>query len=550
MRSIFTLILISMSLLLSAKPAKRVLTKLTQPDGSIIMAMPAGDEFYHYYIDINNGNCLKQNEKGEWVKFIPDFSEVLRKEAKTGNTRSESAANAKTIGNPKHLLILVEFTNYKFSEIGTKERFEEFVNGENYTFQGATGSVKQYFKDQSFGLYDPTFDVVGPICVDSTYQYYGADSNRMPILVEQAVYNAYSQGLISDFSQYDHDNNGTVDLVYVITAGYSEAENTSINKDWPWPHQWYVYNSRPIGDTSIYKYAFSTELQNTPESTELELDGIGTMAHEFSHVLGLPDFYNTGSKTGCYGMDSWSVMDSGCYNNSGRTPTSYTAYERAALGWCQLDTLPAEGEIVLEPFSKSNKAYIMTNPENSDEYFTFEYHNNEGWDEYWGFYHLHGMLVTHVDYNKRIWSNNTVNNDPEHQRCSLVAADGELIPYDLYANKTYSGTQWRDSFYNDIFPGTNGYSSLVASENSTYRWFNGPEIKTGLYNIKEENDRISFTVSSNGAPSAIVNIVDSSSISGIYDLNGRKVANNINSLSAHGVFIIKDSQGNSSTIIR
>ena len=42
-----------------------------------------------------------------------------------------------------------------------------------------------------------------------------------------------------------------------------------------------------------------------------ELDGIGTFCHEFSHCLGLPDFYST-VNVPYYGMGSWSLMDEGC----------------------------------------------------------------------------------------------------------------------------------------------------------------------------------------------------------------------------------------------
>lgn len=58
-----------------------------------------------------------------------------------------------------------------------------------------------------------------------------------------------------------------------------------------------------------------------------KVEGIGTFCHEFSHCLGLPDFYDT-NYNGHFGMASWSLMDSGSYNDDGYTPIGYSAYEK------------------------------------------------------------------------------------------------------------------------------------------------------------------------------------------------------------------------------
>lgn len=550
--SIFCFFIICLTL--SAKPAKRIVTTLIQPDGSTIKAIAAGDEFLHYYIDFSTGKRLKKDKEGYWVRMssseIKQQNELVKQEKlNRGQTRASNKSLA-SFGDNSHILLLVEFSNYKFSEIGTKKQFEDLANGDNFTFQGATGSVKQYFKDQSLNQYSPTFDVIGPVCVDSTYQYYGAKDQRMQELVASAIDKAYKQGLITDFSKYDNDHNGFVDLVYVITAGYSEADSQTDNAEWPWPHQWNLKQPTVYDNVSVFTYAFSSELQGSMKNANPVLDGIGSMAHEFGHALGLPDMYNTGDETNCYGMDYWDVMDAGCYTNDGYTPPSYTAHERDFLGWCKLDTLPENEEVTLEPFGKGNKAYVLYNPNNNNEYLTFEYHNPDGsWDQHWGGYGLHGMLVIHTDYDAGVWYSNTVNCDPEHQHCTVVPADNELLAYDRYSDGVVTGDEWYHNFVSDIFPGEKKISKLDTIENQHYKWFDGPTIMSIIQDIKESEDfsKITFTVKTmkSGQVEAIELIQSDKSIQGIYNLNGTYIGNSIESVTKQGIYIVKYTNGES-----
>ena len=549
---IFIMLLLTMVVQIYAKPAKRIKTTLVQPNGSTITAIAAGDEFCHYFIDFNTGARLKKAENGEWIKMTLEEITLQDNEAigKRINRKpeKETAYGIATEGDNTHLLLLVEFENHKFSEIGTKDHFDKMANSDDYNYNGAMGSVKQYFKDQSLGKYNPTFDVIGPVCMDTTYQYYGARDSRIAELVSDAVTKAYEGGLIEDLSKYDNDNDGFVDLIYVITAGYSQAEDPDKNSKWPWPHKWNT-KTKKFGDTYISNYAFSTELVGIEFDGEPVIDGIGSMAHEFGHALGLPDMYNTGNKSGCYGMDYWDVMDAGCYNGDGCVPPSYTAHERAFLGWCELDTLPLNETITLEPFGLGNKAYVMYNPENKNEYLTFEYHTQDGkWDEFWGAYGLQGMLVIHTDYNKFNWDQNTVNTDPDHQRVTVLPADGELIPMDMYSDGLVSGNDWYYSFVSDIFPGYKNVK-LLNNFNPTFRWFNGPIISTKIKGIRE-NDKssVTFTVSTPNQEEAIDFItIDDNSVE-VFNMNGVLKGSNPNQIEDRGLFIVKNKSGKSSII--
>lgn len=128
---------------------------------------------------------------------------------------------------PKGLLVLVNFSDITFDAKNTQLAFDSLANGEDYNYNGATGSCQAYFKAQSNGQYMPEFDVVGPFTLPQTSAYYAANdkigNDRYVVdFVVDACQAADKSGV--DFSQYDNDNNGIVDFIYIIYAGYAESE--------------------------------------------------------------------------------------------------------------------------------------------------------------------------------------------------------------------------------------------------------------------------------------------------------------------------------------
>ena len=166
---------------------------------------------------------------------------------------------------------------------------------------------------------------------------------------------------------------------------------------------------------------------------------IGTMCHEFTHCLGLPDFYDVNGDDDIFGMSTWSLMDYGSYNGDGYVPCNYTSYEKWFCGWLEPIELTEATEVTgLKSMTDYGDAYIIYNPANRNEFFLLENHTQTGWDaEAYG----KGMLVIHVDYDKEVWKNNEVNTVKGHQRCTIVPADNDLVfsysslIHDLYPYK-------------------------------------------------------------------------------------------------------------------
>uniref|UniRef100_UPI003FF0BE15 M6 family metalloprotease domain-containing protein n=1 Tax=Alloprevotella sp. TaxID=1872471 RepID=UPI003FF0BE15 len=358
-------------------------------------------------------------------------------------------------GSRKGLVILVNFKDVKMQSAHNNEEWSNFFNQKGYSKNGNSGSVHDYFYNQSYGQFDLTFDVVGPVTVSKNMKEYGGNnSNEEDIdpagMVVEACKLAASK---VNFADYDWDKDGEVDQVYVIYAGYGEA-STDI-EDTIWPHEWQIEEagySLTLDGVRINTYGCSSELMGDTSSKTME--GIGTACHEFSHCLGLPDIYDT-TYGGGYGMQEWDVMDYGSYAADGYEPVGYNSYQRWVSGWMQPTELNSACYVKdMKALSDVPEAYIVYNEKTPSEYYLLENRQQKGGDKALP---GHGLLVIHVDYNKRAWEENTLNDVKNHQRFSIIAADNK-----------YTAT----SMDGDTYPGTSGNTELTDTSKPAATLFN------------------------------------------------------------------------------
>ena len=207
---------------------------------------------------------------------------------------------------------------------------------------------------------------------------------------------------------------------------------------------YYLYWAPPRDGARFWLYACSTEIAGW-ESYYSDVNGIGTFCHEFGHVLGLPDLYDT-DYTGGGGESrnpgDWSIMAGGSGDNFGRNPVGYSLYERYALGFTKPEVLTYEGgHYEMQALDASNKG-LRLNTLNPDEFFLIENRQAGKWDR---FLPGHGMMVARVDSsNVNVWWQNTVNCNPNHMYYELLSA-------------RYNGS---DRDY-DPFPGGAGVTSIT-----------------------------------------------------------------------------------------
>lgn len=485
-----------------ASPALRTPFTITLSNGESISVVKRGNEFRHW-IETVEGNQLVIEEPGNSYRIASEeekqqfFAEPLKSRRVSQNIINGLSSGFPTKGKMRSLVILVNFKDVKMQSATANRDFWRMLNEEGYSELGGTGSARDYYIENSMGLFTPDFDVVGPIDLNHDYKYYGQnditgeDAHAVDMVIEAC---RLADETI-DFSKYDFNNDGYIDNVFVFYAGRGEATSSDANT--VWPHSWDVseYTKVPVvlDGKKLNHYACSNEIAD-----DERMDGIGTFVHEFGHVLGLPDLYPTTSAM-AFSPNTWSVMDEGEYNNKSRTPPYFTVFERYSLQWLTPVEILKEGCSVVIDNISTNEGYIIPT-ETETEFYLLENRQQKGWDSYLP---GHGLLIWHIDYDEYLWTNNRVNSVSTHQYVDIVEADN------IQSTGTRSG---------DTFPGAANITSFTASTNPAFIDWKGNDVGAPLTNIKEENGLIVLDVSGGGAPLepiryAIPKILDSSDIS-------------------------------------
>ena len=567
-----------------AIPAKKSWKVVSQSDGTTIKVSQAGDEHLHYYITednvpiykaADNRYCYLTIENGKLhnsgvlahesaarsakelqvMNTIHDLAPIARQMAAKKRSAAKRCVRPDRLpskddisvfkGSKKALVILAAFSDKSFSkgDDAIVKFYDEVLNQEGYSQNGAAGSVHDYFKDMSRGEFDLTFDIVGPVKVSKSATYYGGPSpimggtDHIGEFITEAIKKADEKCDI-DWKKYDWDDDGEVEQVFVLYAGYGQATGGPTGTIWPnaWTLDEALQNSDGNGGFSIdgvfiNQYACSNELYLDSGTVPM---GLGVFCHEFSHCMGLPDMYDTN-----YGstptMGDWDLLAGGSYNGPqgiGWCPAGWTSYERAYAGWLELTELKA-GDIIKGMTSleeADGKAYVIYNDNHKDEYYLLENHKGMGWDKYTP---ENGLLIIHVDYDKDLFDNNIVN------------SKGEFTPAEGY-----------DRYFTNDHPRMAPFSRVRSIQNDTYFYTYPMDAPRGVvdsltdtskpaaelynaladgsklmgkpvYNIEKDDDgNISFTfMTKDKETDAIQDIAMAEDTTGddtVYDITGKK----------------------------
>lgn len=446
--------------------------KVTLASGAQIECRVVGDEFCHALIT-PDGQLVRENGQGlfEVTAEKADFEAMNRLSSQRAPMRI-GTGTFPTTGNLKGIILLVEFSDNEFQTAHTPDVFHSVMNDEGCEIFGATGSARDYFVDQSGGLFTPDFDVFGPVKLPKKMSYYGANDSRgqdsHPAEMVRVACEKAAEEFGVDFSNYDFNDDGNIDFVYVIYAGYAESYGASSNTIWPHASDVTFFGEGcTLNGKNLTRYACSSELKYISGET---LEGIGTFCHEFSHVLGQADHYNTGS-SGSTQLGVWDIMDQGNYNNESHTPPAYSAFERQLLGWMEIEEIDTSSErIELPELTQNRKAYRISTP-NEDEYFTLENRQQVGWDAYLP---QRGLMIMHITYDQSAWDGNYVNS-------------GIVARYDLVEADGTQGTATSTDLYpiegNDAFTDYTSPASLTVD---------GKPTEKGVSCIRDENGLITF----------------------------------------------------------
>ncbi|MDD4684471.1 MAG: M6 family metalloprotease domain-containing protein [Bacteroidales bacterium] len=514
------MLLLAISINLLAIPANPVPITIKQPNGKLLTLTPKGDEKVNWasttdrYTLVRNNESVfvygQLNEEGDLIpsRYIasnPDqrskqeseFLSTLPYDLRYSNKQIKEKIDlfdkgdiqhkSVTSGTAKLLLVLVDFSDKPFTF--TQSDFYNLCNQVGYSANGATGSVKDYYRDNSNGALNMEIDVVGPITLPNTSAYYA--NNRMQAFVSGAL-NAIDGSV--DFSQYLNGET-KVSNVHFVFAGRSQASTQDPTEIWP--HKSTISNNIVKDGVRFSSYSCSSE-----KKSSTEMDGIGVMCHEMGHSLGLMDLYDTdyaGTGGTSYTPGPWCLMDAGSYNNNSNTPPFLNAWERKILGWGNPIVLTTTSTGILPAMADSLTSYQI--PINNYEYFLLEHRKQKSWD---AFVPGNGLIIYHADSRLLEGTNafysNDINIDPTNKGFYIEVSTGNPSQ----SSSSYApfvGMSGKDYFTNESMP-----QSIDKNGNPTNR---------PITHIEYINDStISFSFLSD-LPQVITQAVDPATINSV-----------------------------------
>lgn len=587
----------------------------TQPDGTKLSVTLHGDEYFHYYTTLDGVILVREGD----TFYIAEISDdggikatnvlahnngvrssteitLIQKQDKekllSGNTIKKAIRKVPVstnvippytphTGSPNIVVILAQFQDVKFTVNKPVNAFDNIFNASTLTdygnhdsyckennYKGNIGSVRRYFKMMSTNEFTPNFRIVGPITLSQNRKHYGGskkvpDDEKATALAEEAVDSVMKLELVDlNSNEYDADNDGNVDLVYIIYAGL--MQNMGGPNESVWAKASYTNHS--IGKKKVRRYCMSGELAH-----EGYIASIGVICHEFSHCLGLPDLYVTSDYSQYYAdnqeMEYWDLMDGGEYVYNGWAPTAYTAWEKEAMGWpvdIQILTEESASADISKPTTKGGTTYRIVNPNDANEYIMLENIKKEDMNMDWnmGCYipdeindpsytgYKGGILAYHMKYPYDKVSMGDNPNCRKNPALAVIPADGLLESQDL-KDQTINGVLRTDSTYKashkgDLFNNVNG---LLISDDlnlPNFCWYSGSETIAGYTDRFKTNKSVSFTFEGD---QITVNYVDdvASSIAdiqaneyrteAIYSIDGRYIGTRREKLKP-GIYII------------
>lgn len=580
--------LILCSLTTWAAKAESIPVQVRQADGSVVTVILRGDEHINWYTTLDGVLLVQGEDNNYYIGKVEKSGNLIatKQLAHEAHTRSQAERNliAKQdkdkffayvnkiaeesenaydnspltrgpivdtgyhgvpyfphTGSPKALVILAEFQDTTFTIQDTKKVFTNYLMNEDhfsdkrYNQDQNYKGVRGYFKDCSYGKFTPVFDVVGPIKLPKAHAVYGAGNDRMDLLLANAC--AAVDGMVN-FADYDANNDGIVDLVYVIYAGHSA--NTSGNKDTNiWPKSGTITISNKFDGKSIRRYGVSNELNGSEKTSKSnkKINGIGLFCHEFSHTLGLPDIYayNTDAENqDNQGMEYWDIMDGGTGIRGGRVPASYLAWEREVMGWMKIDELKNDITINnLKSIDNGGKAYKIVNPKNSNEYIVLQSIQKGAWNQGWGDNtYGKGLFAYRISYKSgKVNIFDFPNNVKGKPRVIPIPADGKIL---AAANAGGKLNVYTAQLNGDPYP-YNGINKI-----DKFTMYDGTILKWLIFDIVENDAEryVSFKFKNNETTgiqsSSIIERITSDNH--IYTLDGRYVGTDA-SILPHGIYI-------------
>ncbi len=487
--------------------------KVTQPDGTVVTIRLKGDEHVRW-AETADGYSLLRNNKGAWEYAQTDdkgdmvcsgiMARDMNQRSRADNSflqkthkklrfsksqvgilkqvvRLKSAQTLEAFpksGTINNLMILIQFTDLEFTKSQTD--FEHLMNQVNYN---GTGSFRDFYLENSYGNLTINTTVAGVYTAGHEMAYYGtnvdengdpAEDYRVGDLITEAVQAADDE---VNFANFDNDNDGIVDGVYVIYAGYGEEAGAP--SDAIWAHASSI-DELTLDGKKVSKYACSCELRG---SSGTDITAIGVICHEFGHSLGAPDFYDTNyDEEGQFpGNGNWDLMAGGNWNNDGDTPAHHNPYTKIHVYNWATETVISSIQGVTLSDATTNPDFVRINTPTPNEYFLCENRQQNGFNSS---LKGHGMLIYHIDEADISAQGNNFNKDA-HQ-------GGYIVP--AFANTDNGVIEDGDIDVESCpWPGTGNKTIFDDNTTPSMKSWAGANTNLPISYILENSGTISFT---------------------------------------------------------
>lgn len=332
------------------------------------------------HVDINTHNVIQKTVP--WAE-IP--SPIAIQTRQTFGFMNEQK-NLQPIAIDKILILCVDFDD-KPAQLPIETIYDRF-------FGDYTNSLKEYFKEVSYGRYIPQGEAYGWYRAPNPFTYYtnkengfGKYPNSAERLIEDVVEIASKDPNIN-WESFDTNNNGYIDNLVVIHSGAEAAYTGDINDFWA--HVYIIPTPKTIQGKTVWVYQLVPEYLDTPDNYRL----VGIDSHEHGHQLGLSDLYDYSDNSNGVGL--YSLMGGGSWALKGMAPVHLDAWSKHLLGFSDpiIDPL---GNISIEnaETSSNNIIYTTTDPK---EYFMVENRQKILYDKYLP---SEGIFIWHINENQK-----------------------------------------------------------------------------------------------------------------------------------------------------
>jgi len=309
-------------------------------------------------------------------------------------------SGTKTIRN---IVLLACFSNHwdaaantvlsAFGRVSVSE-YTNLFNQVGHTADGAAGSVKDYYKEVSYGKLTVESVVFKWVKLPKSESYYGADGVDIDVnwnlMAVDAIQAADSAGL--DFSQGDSDGDGWVDCLTVLHSGHGQ-EYTGNPSTCIWSKHGDMEELITMDGVRMSHCHTEPALRGSAASST-SIIRIGVICHEMGHFFGLSDLYDYSDTT--LGVGDWGLMGSGSWNGSlGNRPAHFCAHSKYMLGFVKPVVAHAQTGVAVPRVEDSPTVLMLRDGMSNGEYFLIENRAKTGFDNDSAIYP--GLLIYHVD---------------------------------------------------------------------------------------------------------------------------------------------------------